>query len=651
MFGEYGCLPMIAWNKTKTAQAFKLLARAREIDFTVANKVCDQLKSYELAKSRAIERNSDDPLYDVDRDIHVEDYIDADYIDIVNESKQYQNIIVGISPHACGHTTFHKDLRREVGIIRVKSETGKKDEKFCVAMDGVTADHLNYVKSDLLRVDVVGVINECFKMVGEKVPTVDELMEKIKDDKRVWKLFEDGATISLNQCESPATTDKVKRFKPKNHVELSAFVAAVRPGFASMVDTFCNRDVFTYGIPSLDKLLQLEGSTGNTAKSSFLLYDEQVLNILKSAGFTGPDAYSVLKSIKKKKRAKVLEAKEQFKAGFAKTLIEEEGQTEEGANDTVEKIWKIIEDSSSYLFNASHSAAVSADCLYEAYLKVNYPYEFYYTILKLYTEKSNIEKISAIVQEMRKFFGINLTVGKYGQDNTEWRIDKENHCISQSLSSIKYISASAARTLWKYKKQYNTFAELYHYLKSIGYLDTRQIKTLILMGYFEEYGKRDKLLAVQEEYENGKSKIYKTLKWETIQMRLNDLIEFEQNFEAVGLSPGKILSCEFAYMQFCTSKFPEINEPLYYVESVDDKYSIKIYAYNMKTGTRGYMRVRKDDFNDLGPIRPDSVIKIKSGERRPKYIFKNGKPKQSATEVEYWLKNFEIVEERIQETI
>jgi len=107
-----------------------------------------------------------------------------------------------------------------------------------------------------------------FEACGLPVMSVDELLEAVKDDKEVWNLYANGFTMGLNQCEKEKTTERVMQYKPKNVVELAAFVAAVRPGFKSMLSTFVSRTRFSYGIPSLDKLLQTK-----EIPDSFLMFD------------------------------------------------------------------------------------------------------------------------------------------------------------------------------------------------------------------------------------------------------------------------------------------------------------------------------------------------------------------------------------------
>jgi DNA polymerase III alpha subunit len=175
--------------------------------------------------------------------------------------------------------------------------------------------------------------------------SVDKLLEEVRDDPRIWNLYAKGYTMGLNQVERNKTTERVMRYKPRNVVELAAFVAAVRPGFKSMLDTFVNRRHFEYHIPSLDKLL-----TTQEIPSSFLMYDEQILRILQSAGIPPADAYVAVKAIKKKKADKVKSFRDRFESGFTKMLKEQEGATDEEAASTVDKIWTIINDAASYMF-------------------------------------------------------------------------------------------------------------------------------------------------------------------------------------------------------------------------------------------------------------------------------------------------------------
>lgn len=446
--GEYGCLPMVAFGTTKTLSAFKMLARARDLDFETSNEVSKQIQAYELDVKHAKENNSDDDDYNVEDDVKIDDYVEEQYLPLIEESKKYRGIITSLSPHPCARLLLDKDIRREIGVVRVKSKSGSKDAVYAAFIDGRTADSYNFVKADFLRVDVVGIIAKTYKAAGLEVMSVNELLEAVKNDKAVWDLYRNGFTQGLNQTEKEGTTRKATQYKPQNVEELTALIAGIRPGFRSMINTLINREHFSYGIPSLDNLLQTKA-----IPESFLMFDEQILTILKAAGIPGPEAYATTKAIKKKKTEKVLAEKEKFKTGFTKVLQENEGASEEKAHEVVEQIWTIIENAASYMFCAAHAFSMACDSLYCAWLKVHYPYELYKTMLKLYDEKKNTEKISAIISEMKRYKNIQLLIGKWGQNNTDWLIDKEHATISQSISSVKYMSKQLAEDLFTLSQQ------------------------------------------------------------------------------------------------------------------------------------------------------------------------------------------------------
>lgn len=640
IFGQHSCYPMVAYGKTKSLSAFKMLARARELDFETSNAVSKQISVYELDRKHAIENNQDDPDYDVDDDVDIMDYVDKQYVPLIKDSKQYQNIITSVSPHPCAHLVYHKDLREEIGVISLKAKTGNKERQLCLLIDGATADSYGYVKSDLLRVDVVKIINETFKAVGKPVLTADELVEAVKDDPRIWDLYAKGFTLGLNQCEKPKTTERVMRFRPKNTVELAAFIAAIRPGAKSLVDGFVARQFHNYGIPAMDEMLKLHGACGVTGESSFLFYDEQVMTLAKSAGIPPADANALIKAIKKKKLEQVAAYKERFIPGFIKYLHEEQGTEEELAQKTADDVWTVILNSASYLFNASHAYAMCLDSLYGAYLKLHYPYEFYKIMLKLYSEKGNKEKISQIIQEMNNYAGIKMLPGKFGQDNRDWYIDKEAHTISQSLSSIKYVSKSAADDLYEANaEQFTTFTDVLRHFQMNTCLNARQIKTLIYVGYFSEFGKNGKLLAVFDQFFEGKNKLTKTIKSYEKRLTANRLFESEQPDES--LSVVETIKNENDLLGLCLSTDASLPDNLYFIEEIDDKYSIKLKLYSVARGTSGSMKVSKRNY-DPETLSQGNVIFMDEWKRRQRSIFKDGKRLPIRDEYDLWLEKYRL---------
>ena len=629
ILGEYGCLPMIAYGTAKTLSAFKLLAKARDIEFETANMVAKNIQNYELDVKHAIENNADDPEYNVDDDIDIESYVGDKYIDLINDSKRYKGIVVSWSIHPCAHLLLDRDIRREIGLVKVK-------DYYCAYIDGATADAYGYLKLDFLTVTVVKIISEAFKAIGLPVMSVDELLDKCKDDQQVWDLYANGFTQGLNQCEQPKSTERVKRFKPKNIVELAGFVGAIRPGFKSMLETFISRTPFAYNIPSLDKLLQTK-----EMPSSFLLYDEQVLSVLIAAGIPAADAYKCLKAIKKKKADKVAPFKVLFKDGFSVHLQRDENKTKEEADKVCDQILKILEDSASYLFNASHALCVACDSLYVAWLKAHYPYELYITMLKIWDEKHNKDKTAAIISEMKRYKNISLTVGRFGQDNRDWVVDKERQTISQSLSSIRYMSKAAAKDLYYIgQHKFETFTDVLRELQMNSCLDTRQIKILIELGYFKDFGGSGKLMKVFNEFFEGKQKISKTVK--SFETRLQSCRVYEASLQEEELNIGSRLASELANVGLCMSYDKHAPDNLYFIREIDAKYGVKAKLYSVQRGTTGIIRFRKEDFGKH-PFEEGDCIRLVEFNKSPKYTYKGGERSIVPGEYDLWARKYEVI--------
>lgn len=636
ILGEWGCLPMVAFGTAKTLSAFKLLARARDLDFETANIVAKQISNYELDVKHAKENNADDPEYDVDDDVQIETYVDEKYLELIEASKKYKGIITNLSPHPCAHLLSDKDLRREIGVIRVKSKSGSKDAVYAAFIDGKTADSYNYLKADFLRVDVVRIIYNGFKEAGLPVMTVDELLDAVKDDKEVWDLYAKGFTQGLNQVERQKSAERCKIYKPRNVAELAAFVAAIRPGFKSMLDTFIHRQRFSYKIPSLDSLLVTK-----EIPDSFLMYDEQILRILKAAGIPGPEAYACTKAIKKKKADKVASFKERFKEGFTKVLQEQEGASEQKAHETVEKVWRIIEDAANYMFCCAHAFSMACDSLYVAWLKVHYPYELYLTMLKLWDEKHKKEKIAPIIAEMRKYKGIKLTVGRFGQDNRDWLVDKKSNTISQSLSSVSFMSKQVAKDLYiAGQKSYDTFTDVLRELQMNTCLDTRHIKILIELGYFKDFGNSKKLMNTYEEYFNGSMKLTKQVK--SYEARLKACREYESSLPNLELSVQTRLNSELNYVGLCLSTDPNMPANVYFITEIDSKYGVKVTVYSIQKGGTGVVRFRKADFAKK-PFEQGNCIKLIKFSKSPRYTYKDGKKIAIQGETDFWAEQYEVI--------
>lgn len=485
LVGDLGTYDLLAMGTLKFKAAWKMYARAFQVPPETANEVSQQIGRYEKAVQHAD-----------GEDVDIKQYVDAKYQEMVDGCRVYMGIYDNAKGHPCGCLCLNGDAEEEIGISLCKSEaTGK--EVLVANIESGTIDAFGYLKQDYLVVDSVGLTYDVYKEAGIEPFTVNELLAKIENDDATWQIYADGYTQCVNQCEQPKSTQKVMRYKPKNISELTQFIAAIRPGFQSMYNTFESRQHFDYGIKALDDLLQDQYCT-----SSFMLYQESLMKVLGFSGFPMSETYTIVKAISKKKDYVIKEAKSKFIANFAKAIIDT-GDTndERQAHELADKVWRIIEDNASYSFNSAHAYCMAVDSVTIAYLKAHYPLEFYKCVLQRYTDKGEKDKVSLIKQEMLKR-GFKLKDIKFGDDNRQFNIDRANNCIVQTMASIKDMPKSTPQALYELgQRGVKNRGELYQAIMDDSRINKTATEILFKLGYFEQFGHPNKLIAEYEVYQ------------------------------------------------------------------------------------------------------------------------------------------------------
>lgn len=650
ILGKDHAYPMIAFGTCKKKSAFKLYARSQNMDFDLANTISGQIEKYDEALKYADDDEKDD--------INIYDYVDEEYHSYIDASKKYQGIIMDKKKAPCAYLLYDGSIREEIGLIKCKSETTKK-EYMTAVIDGAIAENYKFLKNDILKVDVVLLIDLIYKRIGLKHHTVNELMELVKNDQAVWDIYANGYTMGVNQVEKASTTRKSMKYKPRNVSELSAFIAAIRPAFKSMYSKLENREDFSYGIPAFDKILQTE-----ELPQSFILYQEQTMNTLNYAGFPIDECYGIIKAIAKKHPEKVKPLKERFITGFKDKIMQDDGIPADKAEEDSARVWQIISDSCGYGFNSAHAYCMALDSLYNAYLKAHYPYEFYEVLLQTYSDKGKKDKVAELKQEMSKAFGIKEGEYKFGLDNRKFKADPDNQTIYPSLLSIKGLSQGCANDLYAMgQKKYENFYELWKDMKKKKNLNSGKVNTLIEIGYFDDFGTIGKIkrfidildqlydrsqfsksnppvefLPIIRKYSEETDKQYRKFDYDAA------LTEIWENLEDIDIPFNERLKYELQNIGYVKTLVPDMSPDYAFVQEYECKYkNPKLTLYRLADGSTEIVKVRRKKY-DEAPINVGDIIKtIECSEEGRWSKDQNGDWQQDNSDKESILKKWSFV--------
>lgn len=455
LLSEHGCYPMIAYGTMQDGEAFRNVCRSHNIAYDEFNDVAKNLEKYSN---------------------------DSKWKPLIEESKKYVGAIVSASVHPCAHILDNKDLRYEYGVVRV-------GENLCVMVTSSEADEYKVLKNDYLIVSVWKLISETFSAIGMPIMTIQQL-DKALDDK-TFELFKKGLTATLNQVDGEWATSLMKQYQITSVREGAMFTAALRPSFESWRDMFISRTKYNTGCPQFDEVLK--------ETNSFILFQENLMQYFEWLGVSPAESIGLIKKISKKKIKP-----EDFSK--LENRLHENWMKQVGNDDKFQDIWTLVQSCMGYGFASPHAVATAYDMLYGAYLKSHYPLEYYTVCFNNYG--SDESKTSSLTGELSSF-GIGLSPIKFRHSSDVYTCDKATNTIYKSISSIKYLNVSVAKTLYDMRNQ--QFDSFIDFLK-VNPCNSRQTEILIKLDFFSEFGESAKLLEIMSVFSKfyGKKQIKKT---------------------------------------------------------------------------------------------------------------------------------------------
>jgi DNA polymerase-3 subunit alpha len=398
--------------------------------------------------------------------------------ELVDTALILEDLTRNASVHAAGVVIGDQPL---VNLLPLKDDDGTLVTQYAMNPVG----DLGLLKMDFLGLKTLTVIRNTCEMVkrtqGAKIP-IDNLP---LDDAKTYDLLNKAETLGVFQLESGGMRDLCRKFQISSIEHITALIALYRPGPMELIPEFIKRRHGEVKIEYEHPLLE------PIARETYgiLIYQEQVMQAAQIlAGFTLGAADILRRAMGKKKVEEMAKQREKFVKGCA----EKNKIPAAKAN----QIFDLLEKFAGYGFNKSHAAAYAVVAYQTAYLKANYPVEFFCAMMT--NDMSATEKLTQYIAEAR-VFGIEVLGPDVNESGVSFFPAREGKAIRFGLAAIKGVGEGVVGEILKAREghgKFNSLSELCERVDSRA-LTRKTLEALIKTGACDAFGQTRATLFAQ----------------------------------------------------------------------------------------------------------------------------------------------------------
>ncbi|HTR43912.1 MAG TPA: DNA polymerase III subunit alpha [Pseudomonadales bacterium] len=376
---------------------------------------------------------------------------------------------------------------------------------------------LGLLKMDFLGLKTLTVIRNACEMAKRTQGADIDIDHLPLDDKKTYDLLNRAETLGIFQLESGGMRDLCRKFQIGSVEHITALVALYRPGPMDLIPEFIKRRhgevKIEYDHPLLEPI--------SSETYGILIYQEQVMQAAQAlAGYTLGAADILRRAMGKKKVEEMQKQREKFVKGCA----EKNKISAAKAN----QIFDLLEKFAGYGFNKSHAAAYAIVAYQTAYLKANFPVEFFCAMMT--NDMADTEKLSRYIDEAHEF-GIEVLQPDVNESGVYFEPaggspemnGKRN--IRFGMAAIKNVGEVAVHALLKERNENGKFKSLSDLCERVEgrTVNRRALEALIKCGACDCFGQTratmfsqiDRVLAraagIQSDKQKGQSSLFGTL--------------------------------------------------------------------------------------------------------------------------------------------
>ena len=375
------------------------------------------------------------------------------------------------STHAAGVVMGDRPLDELVPLYRDPSS-----DMPVTQFDYENDEKAGLVKFDFLGLKTLTVIAETEKLILERHNVKVKAEEVAFDDKKSFEQLGKGTSTGIFQLESTGMRDLLRKMKPDRVEDLIALVALYRPGPMDNIPKYIEckhgREKPFYLHPALEPVL--------SDTYGVMTYQEDVMRIARDlAGYSFGGADELRRAMGKK-------IKEQMAAHRAR-FIEGAAKNKNIPADIAEQIFDQAEKFAGYGFNKAHAAAYAHVAYQTAWLKANYPVEFFCASMTL--DISSPDRLSIFRQEAERLGiavvppDINISAALFAAGK---RPDGSD-VVHYALSAVRNVGRVAMEHVVAIREAGGKFRSLFDFARRVDakFVNRRIFENLISAGAFD----------------------------------------------------------------------------------------------------------------------------------------------------------------------
>ena len=399
---------------------------------------------------------------------------------LIIEHPEYEKLF-DIASHLSGRVKTVSIHAGGVGIVDTTMDDymamklGKNGEHV-IQVDKRIIEEIGIIKFDLLGVATLNLLTEVQQDTGLSDYDIDINNPAFEQDTSPYEILCKALTDGVFQVESAGMKDLLLRLQPSSMEDLSAVLALYRPDSMGALEEFieCKHDNSKVHYIHPDMKPILESTYG------CMIYQEQLLDIVRTFGgrtYGGADLFR--KAIGKKN----IELVKQESAKLYQEIIDN-GYSKEIA----ETISHELSTKGGYLFNKSHSFSYAVLCFQTAFLKQNYPLQFFKALLNLNMDKSGM--INKYILDGREF---NIEVERPNINHSVKNFSIYDNKVLYGLSAISGIGEKLSDSIIQERDTNGKFTGLNNLIDRVP-ITVAQIVTLIKSGAIPTRNKKQCLI-------------------------------------------------------------------------------------------------------------------------------------------------------------